>query len=195
MKKILIIISAFCILTLPCFADDGDGGGVEDTMKYTNSVENAFLGQEKITDEQFQKTLKEVKAKQQKKKRKNKQQLKGKNFNEETSGGYIGETADKNILLMLPICLVNEDGTDIPIGHYKVVGKKVNDQIFLEFQQSGSTVGKIKATETNNDFDEAGINFIKVLPYNEKRVRIIFGSLDFNAYAYVKIKDEISDQN
>lgn len=45
---------------------------------------------------------------------------------------------------------------------------------------------KVRACETSDDYDQDSINFVKLLPYNEQFVKIIFGSLDFNAYAYVK---------
>lgn len=81
------------------------------------------------------------------------------------------------------------------MGHYKIVGEKINDKVFLDFYQSSTLVAKVPATETSNDFNEMAINFVKLLPYNEKRVKIIFGSMDFNAYTFIQIKNEISDTN
>lgn len=197
MKKILYItIFILIIIALPTFADDdvSGGGGIEGALKYTQGVENAFAGQKQITDEQFQKTLSEVKARQNKKKKKNKP-LKGSNVNNENSGEYINETAEKNILLMLPVTLTNTDGTEIPIGHYKIIGEKNGKNVYLDFYQSYTLVAKVPAIETNSDFDEPAINFVKILPYNKKKVKVIFGSMDFNAYTFIPIKNEISDQN
>lgn len=200
MKKIFLILACIFLLnTLPTLADEpsdvsGGYGGIEDTMQYTNTVENGFIGQKQITDEEFQKTLDAVKAKQNKKKKKNKP-FKGKNFNEENNGGYLGETAAKNLLLGVPLCLTNGDGTEIPMGHYKIVGEKSKGDVFLDFYQSSTLVARVPAIETNNDFDETAMNFVKLLPYNEQRVKVIYGSMDFNAYTFIKIKNEISDNN
>lgn len=181
-------------MVLPVFAEDDSGGsgGIEDTMKYTNSVENAFAGQKPVTDEEFQKTLDKLKAK--KKGKKNKP-FKGQSFNEENNNSYLDETADKNVLLGVPLCLTNGDGTEIPTGHYKIVGKKEGKNVYLDFYQSSALIAHVPAIETQNDFNQTDINFVKLLPYNAQRVKVIYGSIDFNAYTFIRIKDEISDRN
>lgn len=193
MKKVFIIyIFLFLTVSLPVFADEQNlDGDLGDMLKYTNTMENAFVGQKKITDEEFQKTLEQVKSKQ--KKGKKKPQFKGKNFNEENNGSYIKETADKNLLLGVPLNLINGDGVEIPMGHYKIVGEKSNNNVYLNFYQSSTLVAKVPAMETQSDFNETAINFVKLLPYNEKRVEVIYGSMDFNAYTFIKIEQEIID--
>jgi len=183
--------------TIPALAesDDDFGGGIEEMLKYSNTVENAFANQKQITDEEFQKTLNEVKTKQNKKKKINKadKPFKGKEFNEENNGGYINETAEKNILLILPLALINGDGKELPVGHYKVIGEKENGNVYLNFYQAHSLVAKVPAIETNSDFDQTAINFVQLVPYNDERVKVIYGSMDVNAYTFIRIKNKISD--
>jgi len=203
MKKIFVIITILflvgTVFTLKCLADDleATSGGIGDIMDATKSVENGFLGQKQISDEAFQKMLEKVKAKQGKKYKKEhniKPPMKGSSVNEENNGGYIDETAEKNLLLTSPVELITDEGVDIPIGHYKIIGKKETDGfVHLDLYQSSTLIAKIPAIETKNDFDEIAINFVKLEPYNEKKVKIIYGSMDFNAYTFVKIKHEISD--
>lgn len=178
---------------LPVMADDGSEGfgGIGDSMKDTAGVENAFNGQKPITDEEFQKTLDKIKAKQ----NKGKKLFKGKNVNEENSGTYLDETTAKVTVLSVPLDLVNGDGAEIPVGHYKIVGKKEKNDIYLEFYQSSQLVAKVPAIETNKDFNQNDINYVKLLPYNSQRVEVIYGSIDFNAYTFIRIKNEISDGN
>lgn len=199
MKKFFMIILTMLLTTPLCaFADDSADssyGGINEAMQYTNSVENAFLGQKKITDEEFQKTLSEVKAKQDKKKRHKVKPFKGKNFNEENNGNYIDETAAKNVVLGVPLDLTNGDGAEIPTGHYKIVGTRERDNIYLDFYQSATLVARVPAIETDSDFDETAINFVKLVPYNEQRIKVLYGSMDFNAYTFIKIKNKISDSN
>ena len=45
------------------------------------------------------------------------------------------------------------------------------------------------AVETDNDFDEQEINFVRLLDHNDRQYKIIFGSVDFNAYAVVDIAE------
>lgn len=194
MKKIFaVLIFLFLAIVLPVFADDSGGyGSIEDSMKYTNSVEDAFNGQKPITDEEFQKTLDRIKAKQNKGKTK---KIKGSSYDEESNSGYLDETAEKNILLSVPLGLINGDGTEIPVGHYKIVGTKVGNDVYLDFYQSSIKVARVPAIETQNDFKQSTINFVQLLPYNSQRVEVIYGSMDFNAYTFIRIKKEISDQN
>lgn len=201
MRLLLTIITLLLVLvSIPVYADDDSmpSGGVEDLMNYTNSVENAFAGQKPITDEEFNKVYNQVKAAKDKKKKKSKKDkpFKGRSFNEENNGGYINETAEKNILLSVPTALINGDGTEIPVGHYKIVGEQAKDgTTYINFYQSSTLVARVPAINTDNDFDQTSINFVQLFPYNEERVKVIFGSMDFNAYTFIKMKSPISDSN
>ena len=46
-------------------------------------------------------------------------------------------------------------------------------------------MAKIPVTETNQDFGEDEILFAKLIPQENGTVKIIYGSLDFNAYTFV----------
>lgn len=193
MKKIFIVLIVLFLTHLIVFADDNSGvyGGIEDAMQKTNSVEDAFNGQKPVTDEEFQKTLNRVKSKQ----KKGKNKIKGKGFNEESSGTHIDEAAEKNSVLSVPLNLINGDGIEIPIGHYKIVGTKKDKEVYLDFYQSSNLVARVPAIETENDFNEMNINFVKLMPYDSKRIKVIYGSIDFNAYTFIRIEKEISDLN
>lgn len=194
MKKIILILILILLSPMVSIADELGTSGIEGSMDYTGNIENAFAGQKQVSDEDFEKALSEVKAKKNKRKLfKKDKPFKGKSFNEENNGGYISDTADKNILLTLPVELSTKTGEEIPVGHYKIIGEKVKDSVYLNFYQSSNLIAKVPATETNSDFDEPEINFVKIIPVNENKIKIIFGSMDFNAYTYINIKHEISD--
>ena len=191
MKKVLILlISCFLImLSTPANAEDSDSSSSDmgDLMQYSDRFDNPYAGQKQISDEDFQKTLDQVKAKQGKKK-KQPPTFKGKNYNGSNTTNYINETGEKNILLGVPLDLINGDGTEIPIGHYKVIAKRENDKVYLNFLQSSTLVAKVPAIETDSDFDEKELNFVKLESYDDKRIRIIYGSMDLNAYTFINIK-------
>lgn len=193
MRKFFLTLILLFILNIPSFAfDESLSEGMEGLFRHSESVENAFTGQKQITDEEFEKTYQRVKEKQDRKKKKTRP-FKGKSFNDETSGEHINETSEKNILLSVPVNLINGDGTELPVGHYKIVGEKNKNDVFLNFYQSSTLVARVPAIETQEDFDEKGINFIKLMPYNEERIKVIFGSMDFNAYTFIRIKERIKD--
>ena len=47
-------------------------------------------------------------------------------------------------------------------------------------------MGKLKAYKTDNDFDDEHLDFVKMEAYDDNYIKIMFGSLDFNAYAYLR---------
>ena len=78
------------------------------------------------------------------------------------------------------------DGKVLEKGFYKIIAERDEQKrIHVKFYQSQFLKGEIFAEETDDDFDQETIDFAQVLPYNQNFVKIIFGSIDFNAYAYV----------
>lgn len=191
MKKLLLTL--FLTFAVPIFTlaeeEDFSSGGVSDMMKYSSTYSNPYAGQQQVSDEDFQKALDYVKEKQQKKTRKKDRPFDTKNIKFDDNGDYIEETGEGVSLLNVPLMLVNGDGTLIPVGYYKVIGGKDNNKIYLSLYQSGDLIAKVPAIETKHDFDQEEVNFVKIIPYNNKTVQLIFGSVDFNAYTFLKIRN------
>ena len=59
--------------------------------------------------------------------------------------------------------------------------------VYLKLYQAHNVIAKIPATETNDDFNEPTINFVKLLPHGDNHVQIIYGGIDFNAYTVIDI--------
>lgn len=177
MKKFLLL--ALLIMLGNCvFAIADDEWG-------SNAFDNAWYGQKPVTDEEFEKTLSEVEAKQKKNKKK---KFKGDAINQ-SNELFMNEMNVVYPLLNLPVSLVNEDKEIIP-GHYKAVGKKSNGHVTINLYQASSLIASFPAKETKDDFDQKEIHFINIVPLNERQVKIIFGSLEFNAYSIVNLKEE-----
>ncbi len=71
-------------------------------------------------------------------------------------------------------------------GYYKAFGRRdENKKIIISLYQSQFFKGEIEAIETNDDFEEKDIDFAKLIPYNQSFMKMIFGSLDFNAYVFI----------
>jgi hypothetical protein len=186
-KNLFFVIILIFIFLPPVIGEDFNDttGGIEDVLPYTNYFDEAFSGQKKITEEDYQKTLKEVKTKQNQKK-KNKV-FKGKDISQEDIGEYLDTTSEKNLILIVPLKLINNEGVEIPIGHYKIIGEKLKNKVYLYFYQSYTLIAKVRAIETKSDFNENELNFVKLILYNNQFVKIIYGSIDFNAYTFIKI--------
>src|SRR5574344_1057248 len=119
------LANSFCI-SMADSVDDTSSfstGNVEDLYKDVPTIEKGFDGQKQITDEEFEKTYQKLKAKKDKKLKRN-QPFKGEYTKNSDGGSYLQETAEKNILLGLPVTLLTPDGDEIPVGHYRISAEK-----------------------------------------------------------------------
>ena len=197
MKKLVyIILFLFLLSPVSIFADDFFDN-------YTG-IDRAWDGQKSITNKEFEEAINTLTEKKQKKEAK----AKKKKIKKISGGGTslhkglepMSEISAQDSLkkkgefdgqlLNLPVDIV-VDGNILERGFYNVFGEKdKNGDVYLSFYQSQYLKGKVKASVTKNDFDDENLDFVKMEPYNDDYIRIMYGSLDFNAYTYVKyLKD------
>lgn|SRR5574344_77938 len=194
MKKFLLIIGfILCsfILASPVMADDVDMPASGDLWDNWSADQN-FYGTKPVSDEEFDKAVKKVDAKKNKWKNwANKKKIpKGEEFHQSNETQDIeNNQGDKATLpvLCVPVELQAGDGV-LPIGHYQIKGEKIDGQPVLKFYQAQYMMAQFPATETSDDFDEETISFVKWLPENDNQIKVIYGSMDFNAYAVINIK-------
>lgn len=181
-----------------CFAEEWDD---------FSGLDKAWDGQKSITNKEFEQAIDTLEAKQKKREAKQRKRLIRKIGGGGTSlhpdlnpDGEIQnlEPVKKNeegLLLNIPVNLVI-DGERLDKGFYKIIAKKDEDNnIYFMFYQSQFFKGKVRASETTDDYDAETIDFVKLVPYNEQFVKIIAGCLDFNAYAFVQyVEDEKPEQ-
>ena len=197
MKKVAFIIF-FLLMLSPAsvFADDFFDS-------YTG-IDHAWDGQKPITNQEFEKAIDTLTSKQKKKEEKaHKRKIKkisggGTSLHKglEPTSEIMAQDAVKEkdklegLLLNIPVDVII-DGKILQRGFYNVFGEKDKEgQVYLSFYQSHTLMGKVKAYKTNNDFDSDELDFVKMLPYDEKYIKIVYGSLDFNAYTYLPYLDK-----
>ena len=189
MKKpaLLIVLSFVVLLANPVLAAD-------DWSDYS-SVDRAWDGQKTITNKQFEETIDALQAKSKKKEAKKREKLikkvKGSSLipemdahNEDMINEQPDETLSEFQLISIPVDFVVGDKI-IEKGFYKVDGEKNSQGVFINLYQAHKLVARIKARETEDDFNEDCIKFVKVLPCNDHQIKIIYGCVDFNAFAYI----------
>lgn len=192
MKKFLIILTVFFSIGLVGFAD-------EDWSGYDN-IDNAWDGQKSITNKQFEETMDALQANKKRKEAKERAKIlrkfKGSSLTPQMDANkedIPSESPDEEIeegeLLSIPVDIIMEDKI-VDRGYYKVIGSKQKDGVYLLLYQAHTLVAKIPARETDDDFSQPAIRFTKLLPVNDHTMKIIYGSLDFNAYAYVDFDEE-----
>ena len=193
MKRILYVMLILSFLVLPACADDVDMPSSGDLWDNWGSSQD-FYGQDKpaVSDEEFDKAVQQMKDKQNKfgnwlKKR---QIPKGEAYNPNDETEIIDnhdEAKAELSVLCIPAQLRIGDGV-LPVGHYQVKGERdENGDIVLKLYQAQYLMAQIPAVETLDDFGEETISFVNWVTEGEDRIKIIFGSMDFNAYAVVEL--------
>lgn len=178
------LLSILMIFTSATFADELDSGKDWSTL---SNVENAWDGQKIIKNSEYEAIVNELE------KRKNAKKIKAEKKAGQTlmdkSGGtesdFLSKFDEQYPLLNLTVP-INTGSVIIPVGHYKVIGTKVNGKVYLNLCQSYNVIGKIPATETEDDFNQDDINFVKIEDLGNNVLKFIYGSMKFNAYAYTK---------
>lgn len=187
-KKFLVTgLSIVILSSLSVFAG-------EDWSSYDN-IDNSWDGQKSITNKQFEETMDALQAKAKRKEAKKREKVirkfKGSSLtpemdahNEEIVNEQPDETIDENQLIGIPVDFI-VNGELIERGFYKVEGQKMSDGVYILLYQAHVLKAKIKARETKDDFEQDYIKFAKILPCNDHQMKIIFGCVDFNAFAYI----------
>ena len=193
MKKIaFFILIVFFLSPISILADD--------FFDNYAGIDRAWDGQKPVTNTEFEEAINVLTEKQKKKEEK----AKKKKIKKISGGGTslhkglepmseIKELdalkekgKDDGQLLNIPVDVII-DGKVLEKGYYNVFGEKdKNGDIYLSFYQAHYFKGKIKAYKTKNDFEAENLDFVEMKPYNEDYIQIMYGSLDFNAYAYLR---------
>ncbi len=177
MKKILAVIFSLFLFS--------NGISLADTDLWDSFGDTDVYGQKSVSDEDFDKAIKS----KQKKPKKDKNIPKGESYSQSNETELLKETSEDLQVLLVPLPLKIKEGYTVPIGHYQVEGIKEDDgEVYLKLYQAHDVIAKIPAEETDDDFGEDAINFVRLKPHGDYHVEIQFGSLDFNAYAIIDIE-------
>lgn len=190
MYRKIVLFLIISMLALPICAEEVDWS------KYDN-IDNAWDGQKVITNKQFEETMNALEAKKNKKMNRQKEKairkVKGSSLHDNMDAHKDNiesqtplEEAEECQVINIPVNFVS-NGKIIDCGFYKVVGEKKDDGVYLELYQAHNLIARIKARETQDDFDQEFIQFVKLIPDTDTRMKLIFGSVAFNAYTYINI--------
>ena len=182
-----IVLSLFIFLPVNVFAGD-------DWSDY-NNIDKAWDGQKTITNKQFEETMNALQAKSKKKEQKKREKaikkVKGSSLipemdahNDDMLNEQPDESFNETQLINIPVDFISNNQV-VERGFYKVLGEKKSDGVYILFYQAHQLKARIKARVTNDDFEQDCIQFVKLTPCNDHQMKLIFGSVDFNAYVYL----------
>ncbi len=188
MKRIFLL--SLCLLLTTSTANADDGMWDSYSQNIDTYGEQKFVG-----DDEFNEAIEKINSKNKVKKwmnilqgttpQKGSQYSKG-NETEEINNTQ-GEKADLPVL-SLPVEISFREGI-IPVGHYQVKGETENNKYILNLYQAHELIAKIPAYPTDEDFEKEEILFADWININDEQIKLIYGSLDFNAYAILNINN------
>lgn len=177
MKKRVLLLLAILVF--------GAGGAFAEGDLWDNFGDQNIYGQKAVTDKEFEEALESKKGKQ--KKPKDKLLRNGEAFQKSNETEFLKSVPKELPILLIPLDLALTEDRILPVGHYQIMGEKKGGKVYLKFYQAHNLLANLEAVETNDDFGEEEINFVRLLENDGNSVKIVFGSLDFNAYTIVNI--------
>ena len=178
MKKLLAVVFSIIVST-------GNFALADDL--WDNFGDSNVYGQKAVTDQEFDQAL-QSKQKKTKKKTEKKDTKNGEAFSQSNETEILADTTKELPVLLVPIPLKIKENYILPIGHYQVEGVKEDDEVFINLYQAHDLIAKIPAEETDDDFGEDTINFARLNPHGDYHVELLFGGVDFNAFAIIDIE-------
>ena len=187
--KHLVLLLSFIFLISQVRADSWDD---------FSNVDRMWDGQKTITNQEFEQVMEKLEEKEKTKEEKKKKKRIRKVFgsgqllhsditpsvnNQEVD---LIKSEDDGLLLNVPVQIF-VDGNLLETGFYNVFSEndEKNKKKYLKLYQSQYMKAKIEMTETQDDYGKDVIDFVEILPYNNSFIKLIFGSVEFNAYALI----------
>jgi len=175
---ILTVLSASCV-----FADDSS----DDILDKSTNLQDEWSSQKVIPEGQFQQTIDKFTKKKKKKKRNDHEELMPSTTNEDMIQAPDTFKEQYTATLLIPLELVTGRNI-IPAGYYKVVAnKQPGGEFFFDLYQGANIAASIPAMPSEHDDNEESLNYVKLVPYDDNYIRIIYGTLDCNLEAFVRI--------
>lgn len=191
MKKFFILLSVSVFLTSAAYC--AEDSSVSDEWSDIGKMQDAWDGQKIITDDMFEKIIKQrtqkANAKAEKRLKKQLGEPIDPNNSTTVNVNTIKKLAQDYPTLLVPKTLISGTST-VPTGFYRVLAAESKDgEFFINFYQGSTLIAKIPAYETENDFDAETINYAKIIyTQNDNRAKIVYGCLDYNLVAETDTK-------
>lgn len=183
-NKILLLFALILTFSSGCFADDADLWSNFGDINFYNTPK-----QTAVSDEQFDKTVDNVKEKQKKRgifSNREPKKMKGESYQQSNETEIIRGIDKETPVLRVPYELKALDGSTVPIGHYQAVFEKDEDGfVTMKLYQAHYLIASYPAQETEEDLFDEHINYLTLDDYEGNKVKINYGSMDFNAFAIV----------
>lgn len=185
MKRVVVSLLIAFLAGSAAIAEDDLWGNFGDINFYNTDKQTA------VSDEQFDETVEKVKSKKRKPLfgPKEPKKMKGESYQQSNETEIISGINKETPVLRVPYELKKLDGGTLPIGHYQVEFEKDKDGfVTMKLYQAHYMIAQYPAEETDEDLFDEHINYLTLEDFDATKVKINYGSMDFNAFAIVDKK-------
>lgn len=196
MKKLLIIFLCLYIFT-GTFAYSSESSSSSVWGDNSSVFNSGFTGQEPVTDNKLQQTIKMMKDRSLSKKQKklqNEVNPLSPSIDMEHLKNFSESDSEENNLshthtVMIPMNAYTEEGVNLSPGYYKLSCRKLaKDEYVLDLTQGTTRVLSVKAKQTVQDLEQESISFCNAEIIDNNRIRLVYGSIDLNLVGYLYFK-------
>lgn len=163
----------------------------------TSVFSSGFNGQEAVTDNKLNKTIKMLKERnltnKQKKMKMQVQPLSPQSDFDHLKNFAQSTTEDDELsqthTVMIPTVAYNSDGQSIQAGYYKLSCRKLaENEYVLDLTQGSKKVLSVNAKQTVQDLEQESISFCNAEIIDSNRIRLLYGTIDLNLVGYLYFK-------
>ncbi len=160
-------------------------------------LNKGFENQKPVTDTKLKKTIEMIKerslTKKQKKIRDEVKPLSPMSDEEYLKEFTMSQDPDnelsQTLTVMIPVWACDDTGKAIPPGYYKLsCHKQGNNTYILELSQGTTKIVSVEAHQTELDLEQDTISFCDAKIIDDKRIRLMYGTIDLNLVGYLYIK-------
>ncbi len=196
--RVLLLIFIFLLFQVSSYSAEKNINRPSEQWGENASVLNdGFENQKPVTDTKLKKTIEMIKekslTKKQKKIRDEVKPLSPVPDNEYLKEFTMSQDPDnelsQTLTVMIPVWACDESGKTIPPGYYKLsCHKEGNNTYILELSQGTTKILTVEAHQTKLDLEQDTISFCDAKVIDDKRIRLMYGTIDLNLVGYLYIK-------
>lgn len=158
--------------------------------------DNTWANQKVITNQEFETTMDALEEKKnqadEKQRKKRLKKFKGSSLHTELDATKsdlpdqtLQEEEAEELVVLFPVDVLI-DNKVLEKGYYRTVAEKKDGKTVINLYQSHEFKARLNAYATHDDFGEKEITFVKLLPFKDGVMKLIYGSIEVNAFAYVR---------
>lgn len=195
-NKLILSIALLTVSANICYCEE-DKSPSEVWGENSSVFNSGFENQKPVSNSKLQKAIDAIKQNQLSRKQRQIQQevnplspsIDTKHLESFVNSQDPDNQLSQTLTVLIPVEAFDENGKKITPGYYKLACRKIyKDTYVLELSQGTKKILEVKAHQTEQDLEQDTIQFCNAEIIDNKRVRLMYGSLDLNLVGYLYFK-------